>query len=350
MIRFFTACLLLMSGPALRADEPSAALRTFLREQIRLADDQIRAIQRGKVIATALPTGSPAEIAVFGAVFVQADPKEYVKLAFNVVRMRNLAGYKGVGVAGHPPKPSDFDAVTLEPEDIREVKNCRPGKCGVQLSAASMRAIQTGINWSSPGAANQVNERVREMLLELLRRYQAGGNRAIGSYHDKAKPFDPDAELRGWLSRLRARHIYLPELDRYLLDYPGQMPDSANSRFYWEKVKFGLKTTLRLNHAIAYRSAVAGGDVQVVAVKQVYASHYLQLALDLTACVTEPSNADNRGFYLISLKASTQQGLTGFAGSIIRRIVVSRSRYAQEQDLIGIKHELESAHPPRDRQ
>lgn len=76
-------------------------------------------------------------------------------------------------------------------------------------------------------------------------------------------------------------------------------------------------------------------------VKQLYASHYFQLALDLTACVPERGDDGSKGFYLVSLKGSTQQGLTGFKGSILRHIIVSRTRSAQEKVLIGIKQALE---------
>jgi hypothetical protein len=136
---------------------------------------------------------------------------------------------------------------------------------------------------------------------------------------------------------------YLPELDRYLLDYPNATLANVESQFYWERVNFGLKPTLRLNHAIAYRSAGPKGEAQVVAVKQLYASHYFQLALDLTACVTESGRGGDAGFYLISLRGSTQQGFTGLTGSLLRRIVVSRTRSAQEKALINIKQTLEES-------
>jgi hypothetical protein len=47
------------------------------------------------------------------------------------------------------------------------------------------------------------------------------------------------------------------------------------------------------------------------------------------------------GFYLISLKGSTQQGLTGLKGSLLRRIVVGKARSAQKKALINIKKVLE---------
>jgi hypothetical protein len=79
----------------------------------------------------------------------------------------------------------------------------------------------------------------------------------------------------------------------------------------------------------------------VILVKQLYASHYFQLALDLTACVREIDRPSEKGFYPISLKGSTQQGLTGIRGSLLRRVVVRKTRSAQEKALSAIKRALE---------
>lgn len=179
------------------------------------------------------------------------------------------------------------------------------------------------------------------MALDILRLYRRDGNRVLGTYVDSDEPFDVNAQLRALLARSEALSAYLPELNRYLLDYPNVNLANVESLFFWERVNFGLKPTLRLNHAIAYRSDGPRGTAHVVAVKQLYASHYLQLALDLTACVPENSRPGAGGFYLITLKGSTQRGLTGFTGSIVKRIVVSRTRSSQERMLIKIKRTLE---------
>jgi hypothetical protein len=298
-------------------------------------------IARGQAVVKVLPSKTPAEIFVFGAVFVNATPEEYVRFAFDMGRLRRLPSYLGVGRFSDPPMLSDLEGFTLEPEDIKDLKTCRPGKCAVQLPAEAMLELQREIDWSAPDAAMQVNNRVRKMALEILQRYQEDGNSVLGSYRDKKRPFDVEAQLRSLLGRSDALPVYLPELNRYLLDYPNATLANLESLFYWEKVDFGLKPTLRLNHAIAYRSAGPRGTAQVVAVKQLYASHYFQLALDLTACVTESDRISDSGFHLISLKSSTQQGFTGLKGSLLRRFVVGKTRSAQEKNLINIKKVLE---------
>ncbi len=338
----YSAILLL--GPRLASAQSASEPRSFFRQQIGLSDHQIASIAEGKPIAKLLPSQHPSELLVFGAVFVNATAEEYARLAFDMTRLRNSPNYLAVGQLTDSPQLTDLQGFTLEPDEIRNLRTCQPGTCNVQLPGDIIRDLQATINWSSPNAAAQVNDRVRRMALETLRQYRRDGNRALGIYRDTGDPFDVNAQFKAFLARFRALPVYLPELDRYLLDYPKSTLANVQSVFFWEKVNFGLKPTLRLNHGFAYRSDGPRGSAHVVAVKQLYASHYLQVALDLTACVPETRAGGQSGFYLISLKGSNQQGLTGFTGSLLRRIIVSRTRAAQLRMLMNIKRSLEQKH------
>jgi hypothetical protein len=306
-----------------------------------LSEDQIASIAQGKVVVKVLPSRTPAEIVIFGAVFVNASPNEYIRFALDMGRLRRLPSYLGVGRFSEQPTLADLEGFALEPDDIRSLKSCRPGKCSVQLQSEAIRELQNATGSSGMDVGAQVNDRVRRMALDVVLRYRDQGNRALGSYSDTDRPFDVDAQLQSLLGRSAALPIYLPELNRHLLDYPKTKLVNGESWFYWERVNFGLKPTLRLNHAIAYQSVGPKGTAQVVMVKQLYASHYFQLALDLTVCVMDGGHTGGNGFYLVSLKGSTQQGLTGFKGSILRHIIVSRTRSAQEKVLLSIKQTLE---------
>jgi hypothetical protein len=76
-------------------------------------------------------------------------------------------------------------------------------------------------------------------------------------------------------------------------------------------------------------------------VKQLYASHYFETALDLTVCVPDQENP-SRGFYLITLKGSQQAGLTGLKGGIVRKVAVDKTRSSLERALAAIKQKLET--------
>lgn len=314
----------------------------FFREEIGLNDRQIAMIDQGKPVVKILSSIAPSEIIVFGSVFIKGSPEDFVKLSFDMTRLQKSPSYLGAGRISDPPALSNLDGFTLEPEDIKNLRTCKPGKCNVQLPSAIILELQRSIDWSAPDVETQVNHRIKEMAVEILRRYQKEGNRALGGYSDKGSPFYVDAELRLLLGRSNTIISYLPELSRYILEYPNMTLDNIESFFFWEKVSFGLKPTLRLNHAISYRARGLKTAPQIVMVKQLYASHYLQLALDLTACVPSADSTKSTGFYLISVRGSSQQGLTGFWGSILKSVIVSRTRSAQEKLLINIKYSLEA--------
>src|SRR5262249_35116432 len=144
-----------------------------------------------------------------------------------------------------------------------------------------------------------------------------------GTYRDKSHPAVVAETFSSMLQQMKAMPQYLPELERYLLDYPKARFDAIRSEFYWEKVDFGLKPTLRIVQAVLFRSTSPTRPAYAVAVKQLYASHYFQTALDLTVCVKD---ANRNGFYLITAKGSQQAGLTGLKGSIVRKVAVGKTR------------------------
>jgi hypothetical protein len=182
-----------------------------------------------------------------------------------------------------------------------------------------------------------VNDLAKKMALEALLAYQKGGNAALGTYRDKRVPAQVSEQFRSLLSRSTVLAEELPTFYSYLLDYPkASLPDSS-SIFYWEKVKFGLKPTLRINQQITAQANGTHGPVDVVAIKQLYASHYFQTALDLNFCIPRQTG----GFYLITAKGSEQAGLTGPKGDVVRKVAVDKTRSSLEKSLVAIKAQLE---------
>jgi hypothetical protein len=205
-----------------------------------------------------------------------------------------------------------------------------------------MEEFQRSVNWSAPDVAEQVNRLAQKMALQALLGYMQGGNTALGVYRDKNHPTEVAATFKSLLSRSQALPTYLPEFDRYLLDYPDLKLPNVQTQFYWEKVNFGLKPTLRIVQAIIYRGSKPAEPAYVVAVKQLYSSHYFETALDLTVCATDQERPNQRGFYLITLKGSQQAGLTGLKGSIVRKVAVDKTRSSLERALAAIKQNLEA--------
>lgn len=319
---------------------------TFFKQSIGLADDQIADIGRGKAVTKALSTKTPSEVVVFGVVFIHASVQDYLKAAENLNSLRGSPNYLGVRSFSTPPQLSDLEGFVLDEDDIKDLQNCKPGSCELQLPEESIEEFKARVNWSGPDVPAQVNALAQKMALELLVRYQKDGDSALGSYYDKEHPVRVIEQFEFLLHGSSSMSHYLPDLERYLTGYPRTDLQKAESIFYWEKVKFGLKPTLRMNQMVVYRGSGPSGPLDSIAIKQLYASHYFQTALDLSVCAKDSSRPDENGFYLITVKGSRQAGLTGPKGSIIRKTAVSRSRASLENSLVHIKKVLESSHEP----
>lgn len=340
--RVFLFALLLsfVRPPVFRAQDVEPF--KFYRDYAGLKEDQITAIRNGKAVAKVIESRKPDEVFIFGSVHVQSTPEKYLKFASEINELRKLPSYLAIRKFSDPPQLSDLEGFTLEANDIKELKNCEPGRCEIQLPTDAMDAFKQSIDWSAPDTESQVNQLGQKMALEALQKYIAGGNAALGTYRDKSHPAVVAGTFESLLSRSKALPVYLPELHHYLLDYPRAPSDSIQSEFYWEKVNFGLKPTLRIVQAIVYRGSRSTDPAYAIAEKQLYASHYFETALDLSVCVRDQDSAGGPGFYLITLKGSQQAGLTGFKGGIVRKVAVDKTRSSLERALTAIKQRLEA--------
>ncbi len=322
------------------ADNQLSALFT----QLGLNAQQMEAIDAGRPVAKVLPWGEPSEVFVFGAVHIAGSPETYLKLARNLARLSGTPGYLAIGELPSNPMTSDLSGLTLEPDDLKALKTCREGSCDVQLPTASITAFQDAVDWGRPDAAGQANGLARGMVLDLIREYRRGGNMALGDYRDKQDPARVAVQFETMVGRAATLPNVLPEVREYLLKYPDVDLPGADSYFYWEKVDFGMKPTIRVNHGLVYRVADPHRPISVVAIKQLYASHYFHTALDVSVCVND-TKAERAGFYLLTLKSSEQAGLTGAKGSILRKVVVDKTRSSLEKGLAMIKDSVERTAP-----
>ena len=328
----------LLFAPVSQSNTPDE-LNKFYREFAGLNEQQIASIRSGKAIAKVIESPTPDEVYVFGSVYVEADPENYLKLASDLDALRKLPSYLAIQSFSDPPQFSDLEGFTLTHQDITELKDCKTGHCQLQLPTDAIEEFQQSINWSAPDVADRVNRLAQRLALQALMQYLQGGNSALGAYRDKKHPAAVAETFASLVERFEALPVYLPELNEYLLEYPKAKSDNVQAGFFWEKVNFGLKPTFRIVQKISYRGEIGKAPAYAVADKQIYASHYFQTALDLTVCVKD---AQRPGFYLITVKGSKQAGLSGFKGSIVRKVAVDKTRSSLERVLMTIKQKLES--------
>ena len=317
-------------------------LQTFFLQNIGLSEDQIAAMRSGEAVAKTLPSRTPAEVLLFGAIYIHAAPETYFQFARNFDRLRKVSGYLALGVFTNPPQLSDLKGFAFDSEDIKDLKSCEPGKCEIQMPATSIEELHRIIDWSARDVDEQVNQLLRKRAFERLLAYQREGNKALGVYNDKRDPTNVPEQFAYLLSYDNALPEHAPDFYHYLLAYPRDKPAHFEETFYWAKVKFGLKPTLRIVHMVTMRGNPSGPIACAIAEKQLYSSHYFRTAVDLSVCVRDSDDPKQPGFYLIKALGSEQAGLTGAKGSIVRKAAVGRSVSNLRKALATIRETIQS--------
>jgi hypothetical protein len=334
--------IIIATMPLYGFSQANPDLQEFFRKSIGLSGDQIAAIRNGQAVAEAVPSRTPAEIFLFGGVYIHASPEAYIRLAQDFDRLRKLPSYLALGVFSSPPQLSDLKDFSFDHDDIQALERCKPGECLIQAPASSIEEFRRSIDWSGPNVNVQVNEFLRKASLQLLLAYQRDGNQVFGVYNDKHKPVDVAQQFAFMISYYKALPEHLPEFYRYLLSYPNARPANVEDTFYWSRVKFGLKPTLRIVHVVTMRGNPSDEVAYAIAEKQLYSSHYFETALDISFCIPESEDPKTPGFYLIMAMGSEQAGLTGLKGSIVREAAIGRSVSSLRNALTAIRNTLES--------
>ncbi len=337
------AVLLLILAPSLPASSQSNHdLQTFFRDDVGLNEEEIAAIRSGKPVAKNMPSRTPAEVFLFGAVYIHASPESYLRFARDIDRIRKLPHTLELEMFSNPPQLSDLKDFSFDSGDVQALKNCRPGDCQIQMPASTIEQLQQSINWSAPDVDEQVKQLLQMTLLQRLLAYQHVGDQALGVYNDKRDPTEVAQQFAYMLSYSKALPEYLPDFYHYLLTYPNAKPANVEDAFYWARVKFGLKPTLRVVQVVTMRGNPGDRLAYAIAEKQLYSSHYFETALDLSFCVRGSDDPKQPGFYLIMAMGSEQAGLAGVKGTMIRKVAVGRSVANLEDTLTAIRNSLES--------
>jgi len=96
----------------------------------------------GRIVAKVLKSRTPAEIFVFGAVYIKATPESYVQLAGDFDRLRKLPEFLAIGKFSDPARAADLEGFNFDSDDIKSLKECNPGKCEVQMPADRARGAR----------------------------------------------------------------------------------------------------------------------------------------------------------------------------------------------------------------
>lgn len=321
------------------AAAPAGEVRALVGNHLGFSARDWDALERGEPIKRSLDASDPREVALAGAIRVQV-PRAYV-----VDRIRNIADFKRgplvlqVGTFSDPPRVEDVDSLTLPPEDLADLRHCRPGDCNVKLPAATIERLRAEVDWAAPDASARATRIVREMIVERARLHLRSGVSALPPYHARSRPVFVSRELAGILDASPYLTHYAPELRSFVEAFPRIGLPASEDFLYWSKETFELKPVISLTHLALYTPPRYGSTLTIVASVGLYASHYVDASLGLT--VVADAEAATDACDLIYINRTRVDALAGAFAGLRRWTAERRARAGLEDQLRGMKQRLE---------
>jgi hypothetical protein len=299
------------SPPLVQRGALPPTFESYLATGVRPSARERQALMSGAPITKLLDSDASKEVAVFGAVWVDASPAQYVRRVKDIENFERGGPFRITKRISDPPKLEDFGQLQLPGEDVKDLRSCKVGDCELKLGAKALRQFRTEVHWGTRNEKTEAEAVFRRSALDYVTEYRKGGNATLAVYRDDDDPLFVAHEFRSMIERAPAL-APMPDLLRFLLDYPAARLDGSSDFFYWQDVQFGLKPTIRINHLVIQDRP----EATVIASKMLYASHYFWTALELRVLVPDPSRGP--GFWFVTINRSRSDGLSGFIGRFVR--------------------------------
>lgn len=296
--------------------------QTVLASRAGFTAQDFSSLERGQMVTKLLPVTDKREVAVCGVARLQAPPSVIMKAFQDSMAQRKGRSLSGIVKFSNSPTLADLQTLTLENRDIEDLKQCAVGACKLKVSAAMIERLHQEVDWTSSDYRSQATQLFRQMLLAYVRDYLTRGDAALIEYQDQSQAVRLEEEVRSLLDGALYLNEFAPDLANYLRTFPmSERPDTQNA-ISWTKIKFGLKPVIIITHVVTYSPHSGKGAAQVLTVsKQIYASHYFDASLGLTALVSFPTTNASPDSYLLYTNHSRADALGGTFGKAKRKLV-----------------------------
>ena len=315
LIRAFA--LLWLGANTCLAQGTIANFQRVLDDKAGLEQTDVAALDRGETVVKLLPGPDKREIALCGMIRLQSPAEIFLQSFQENMARKSSPAILEIGNFSNPPSLEDLQGLTIEDRDIEDLRQCVVGDCRLKLSAIMIARLQKEVDWASSNYRDQVTQLLKQMLLDYLRDYQARGDAALIQYDDKDRAIRLADEQRQLLSV--STYDSLVNFAEAPKETSKPELTEIQTAFVWSKIKFGLKPVIAINHIKIYRRAQKLGAQILIVSKQIYANHYFDSSLALTAFLNIPG--PNPGSYLFYENRSRVDGLAGPFGRIKRGIV-----------------------------
>lgn len=320
-----------------------ASANDLITRTVALTAADSARLTRGETVVRILRTGYDRDIAIAGAVQVNAPRSFFVDRQRDFARALGTPTRTQVQRFSQPAVVGDVQALVLSADNLKDLRACKPNDCKFKLPAADMTRLAATIDMGAPDARERVSAEARQRMAEYVNDYRARGNAAMIVYDDRGTVHSSDA----FAAMLRDSSLVFsaaPSLGEYLLAYPQQAPPGVTDVIFWSRDEMPhLRPVLRITHESIYSPSDAAG-VTIVAAKQIYANHYFEAGLEVLAASDRvASGSASPGIILTAVRRYRFDNLPSGGLLNVRSRVINSLRDNVAADLTRLKRESEAA-------
>jgi hypothetical protein len=327
--------------PGAYASDPAAA---FLTETFGLSPADIRQVDRGQVVSKTLGVKNAREVATLGVVRIRMTPDAYVERLRDIVAFKRTDDILQIGKFSSPPRESDIAPLVIEDADLKRLRECRVGDCGLRLSAHGIERVQHEIDWRSPQAPSQAAQLLRQLLVSYVAAYQQRGAAAAMEYAGTPEPLNVGREFASLVEADTRTWGAVPRLRQHLLEYPAAAEGNDSDFNYTSKERVHGRPDVSETHVAIVPGAASSPVAYAIGTKQLYAMHYFDASLGVTLLVRAPVSAaaatTTPATYVVYLNRSRIDLFGGLFGGVARRIVAGRARSLVGEQLQRLQRQL----------
>lgn len=306
-IAAITAAVCAVVTGTVSAQNASPGVEQFLHSAGIADATPIAAAQAGGVLVKLLHTAINRDVAVLGIIGIHTTREAYL------ARMRGIQALiasrpERYGMLSDPIQASEMQGVFFDGAEWRDLENCGQGDCAFKMPLLLMRQFAQSVDWEGSNAQRQADSVMRGAMVDLVTAYRAQGNAALLRYDDTngVQAGDAFTALLGQSQFLRQ---YAPSFQGYVDRYPANCPDGAAAAIYWSMYRIPhLRSTFTLNQILVYTPATG---TPFIARKQLYADHYFESSVEISAIFDAPNLAGGPGIYLVSVQRFRFDNLPG---------------------------------------
>jgi hypothetical protein len=314
---------------------------TFFRPSIAVSADDRQELDRGQPIAR-IVRGADHEIAVFAAIQVSIDGGRLVAWTRDIGELKRSPYVLAIGRFSDPPTIRDLDRLTVDDGDLSAIRRCQRGDCGLKLTGAEMDRLRQALAEAGDTWKPVLQDAFRQIVLQRVEGYLANGHTALHGYEDKDGPQSPGTRFSSLLHRSLFLTGGAPRFAEYLDQYPRAPMSEVESFIYWSKERLDGKAIISATHVSILRSADSGLPDALVAGKGIFATHYVNASLGLTAIMRGRPGSPN---YLAYVNRSDVDVVGGLFGGLVRVFMERRLKKEASTVLLGLRQRLESGDP-----